>query len=303
MTPLALPLPQLDERYGRLRLVHPSAERSLRDSLARVGQLHPVVACFRKEKAAVIDGFKRLHAARALGLPTLSVTVMELTETAAVAAVLTFNRHGRGLTDLEQALCVRALVREHGLTQAAVGELLGRDKSWVSRRLGLVERLSETVADDVRAGLLTTTVARELSRLPRGNQPEVAAAITRAALTSRDAARFVALIEAASGDTARRFLLEQPRQALDAARPDAPKIARDPRLGAAAAALSQRLCICLRAISEVRERLERTGPLGWSEAEQDALGPLLARVRGVAEVLVDKLCSIGPVPGGNDDTR
>jgi ParB-like chromosome segregation protein Spo0J len=295
MTLLTLPLCRFDERYGRLRLVVPSAERALRESLARVGQLHPLVVCVRDEQLALIDGFKRLHAARCLGLPTLWVRQLELSEAAAIAAVVTFNGQGRGLSDLEQAMCVRALVRDQGLTQVAVGELLGMDKSWVSRRLALVERLSETVADDVRAGLVTTTGARELSRVPRGNQPEVAAAITRVALTSREAAHLVALVEASSGESAYRVLLAHPREALEADRPSMTPMGRDPRLGPAANALSQRLCACLRTMSEVRDRVERTRPLRWSPAEQAVLSPLLERVCGVAELLVDKLRVMAPI--------
>ena len=65
------------------------------------------------------------------------MSVVALEETAAIAAVMTLNQVGRELNDLEQALCVRALIREQGLTQVAVGGQLGRDKSWVSRRLML----------------------------------------------------------------------------------------------------------------------------------------------------------------------
>lgn len=47
------------------------------------------------------------------------------------------------------------------------------------RRLALVERLSEPVREDLRLGLLTPTMARELVRLPQGNQAEVAEVVQR----------------------------------------------------------------------------------------------------------------------------
>ena len=95
-----------DQRYARLRLVSPPAERSLRDSLERLGQLQPVIACRRGDALCLVDGFKRVRAGEAMGLGALRVRVLELSETAAIAAVMSLNRAGRGLSDLEQAMCV-----------------------------------------------------------------------------------------------------------------------------------------------------------------------------------------------------
>lgn len=109
--------------------------------------------------------------------------------------------------------------------------LLGRHKSWVCRRLALAERLADAVACDVRGGLVTTTVAREVARLPRGNQPEIAAAIRREGLGSHDAARLVTLFAKTSGTAQQRYLLEHPREALEANGPRLPFVSHDPRLG------------------------------------------------------------------------
>lgn len=289
MTDAACAPDRLDERYVRLRLVSPVAERSIRESLEKVGQLHPLVTCPREGVYAVVDGFKRLHAARALGLSTLRVRVLELSETAAIAAVMRFNRPGRGLSDLEEALCVRALVREQGLTQVAVGELLGRDKSWVSRRLTLAERLCETVAGDVRAGLLTTTVAREVARLPRGNQPEVAAAIMKASLTSREGAELVALFDRSVDGPQRRYLLAHPREALAAHGSKLQEPGQDPRLGPVTQVLRQRLYGGLRTMSDLTSRLSECTPSRWTDTEREVLGGVVDKVHGVAQLLTERL--------------
>ena len=63
--------------------------------------------------------------------------------------------------------------REDGMSQVEVAELLGRHKSWVCRRLALIERLGSKAKDDLRVGLLTPTAARQIVRLPEGNQAEV----------------------------------------------------------------------------------------------------------------------------------
>ena len=67
-------------------------------------------------------------------------------------------------------------------------------KSWVCRRLALVEKLDPALREDVRLGLLSASVVRELVRLPRGNQARVARAIREHDLSSRQAGRLVRLL-------------------------------------------------------------------------------------------------------------
>ena len=57
---------EIGEHYGRYRLHVPEAERAMMKSLERYGQLSPVVVCRRNERYELIDGFKRLGAARGL---------------------------------------------------------------------------------------------------------------------------------------------------------------------------------------------------------------------------------------------
>jgi hypothetical protein len=138
----ALPLEALDERYRRYRLSVPEAERAMAGSLRRYGQMSPVVVCLREERAVLVDGFKRLTAARSLrGLGTLLARRVELDERSAKAAVYALNCVGRQPQELEEAWIVQALVREDGLSQVETAELLGHHKSWVCRRLALLEKL------------------------------------------------------------------------------------------------------------------------------------------------------------------
>ena len=57
---------EIGEHYGRYRLHLPEAERAMARSLERYGQLSPIVVCRRQERYELIDGFKRLAAARTL---------------------------------------------------------------------------------------------------------------------------------------------------------------------------------------------------------------------------------------------
>jgi len=67
-------------------------------------------------------------------------------------------------------MILQSLHRDDGLSQIEIATLLGRDKSWVSRRISLIERLADEVRRHLELGLISASVGRELARLPRGNQ-------------------------------------------------------------------------------------------------------------------------------------
>lgn len=265
------PLSGLDERYARLRVAQPRQSKAMVASLRRYGQLSPLVACRRGERLAVVDGHKRLSAARTLEFEALTVRVLPLGERAAVAAVYGLNRGGRGLVDIEEAMVVRELVREQGMNQPEVGELLGHDKSWVSRRLMLVERLCDEVRDDVRVGLIPTSVAREVARLPRGNQPEVAAAVHKNGLTCRDAALLVQLFEGTTDRAQQEALLSSPHALLEAHRGHPKAAPNDPRLGPEANKLRRQALWVAEGLAKLDRMLPAHPAAAWTEAERAVL--------------------------------
>ena len=162
-------LEDFDERLRRYRLLTPSDQRQMETSLRRDGQIAPVVACLRDEAIVLIDGFKRLTAARALrGFTSLSTRLIEVDEHQAKAAMYRLNLIGRAPRELEEAWIVQSLVHDDGLSQVAVASLLGRHKSWVCRRLALLEKLCEEARNDLQVGLLTPTQGRQLVRLLDG---------------------------------------------------------------------------------------------------------------------------------------
>ncbi len=181
-------LTELSDRLSALRLMNEPAQRAIEASLVRYGQLSPVL-CTREltTALAVVDGFKRLRAAVRLGWSELQVMVHESHVAGAAQLLLWQSNQSHGLTDLEQAWLVRSLYREEKLTQPQIAHLFARHKSWVSRRLMLAEGLSEAVEAQVRLGLLSSTLAREIARLPRGNQEAAAQVVIRRGLSSRQA--------------------------------------------------------------------------------------------------------------------
>lgn len=181
---------ELGESLMSLRLCGPVAQQQMQLSLSKLGQLTPVQVFRAESGLEVIDGFKRVRAARELSWRTLRAEVQQADAAGAKVRLWQCNA-GAGLSDLEEAWLVRSLYRQDGLAQPQIARLLARHKSWVCRRLALAEDLSDELTADVRLGLLSATAAAELTRLQRCNQDEVAQSVVRRGLTTRQTARLV----------------------------------------------------------------------------------------------------------------
>lgn len=222
-------LGELGESLGRLRLLEHERLRQMQLSLLCHGQLTPLTVFVSQEGLEVIDGFKRLRAARELGWSEIRIRELLADLAQAKVAMLVCNQ-GRGLSELEEAWLIRSLHRDDRLPQPQIARLLSRDKSWVYRRLLLAEGLCEAVQGDVRLGLLSARSAAELGRLSRDNQAATAEIVVRRGLTCGQTARLVAALCACPDRASREALLaaQQKEQASLPARGPARKRPRTP---------------------------------------------------------------------------
>lgn len=165
-------------------------------SMEKYGQLTPVALCrIAPGEHELLDGFKRLHAARQLGIEELSARPFDLSIRAGKAAILHLNRVGRAISGMEEALVAHSLYREDGLNQVEIALLLNRHKSWVCRRLALIERLSDEAQEMIKLGLLPASMGVELARLQRRNQDLLLAAIRECHLSVRETRKLVTALE------------------------------------------------------------------------------------------------------------
>jgi ParB-like chromosome segregation protein Spo0J len=286
----------LGERYRRYRLPDAATEAAMIGSLTRYGQLTPVAVCWREEKLELLDGFKRLAAARIVPqMWSLQARLVEVDERAAKATILGLNAIGRRMKELEEAWIVQALVREDGLSQVEVADLLERHKSWVCRRLALLERLAEECREDLRLGLLSPTMARQLTRLPAGNQVEVVAAARREHLTAAELHAVVDLIVACTSRPQVEFILQEPRRALRQAKIEGLP-AWDPRLSAAGNRVLRQLGGVLSGLGRMENWLRHRGRADLASCDRSLLAPSFQRLirdaRTVAELAEDLLTEI-----------
>jgi len=289
---LRLKQEEIGEHYGRYRLHLPEAERAMARSLERYGQLSPVVVCRRQDRYELIDGFKRLGAARRLvPLESLAARLLEADERSAKAAIYGLNRAGGRTRELEEAWIIHALVRDDGMSQVEVAELLGRHKSWVCRRLALIERLGSKARDDLRVGLLSPTAARQIVRLPEGNQGEVLDAARREALAGAELTGLVDLWLGCAHASQQQYILAHPREALSQAKGLVHAV-RDPRLSEAGNQLWKRIGLLLDVLGRMEVWLAHHGRSGLTAEDRVMLTPRfekLARDAGSVAALSSDL--------------
>jgi ParB/RepB/Spo0J family partition protein len=160
----------LEMRYRHLRLQNPTAIEKLTASIEQYGQLVPVVIIPQAENQWIlIDGYHRVKALKRLGKDIIAAEVWDCDTTEALLMILK-NHSARALEIFEEALLLHELHNQAGLSQSALSERVGRDKSWVSRRLSLLEFLPENILQAISQGKISLWIStRVLAPLARAN--------------------------------------------------------------------------------------------------------------------------------------
>ena len=165
-----LELHQVELKYKGMRILYAGQQSQLMSSLSEHGQHSPVLVVeAARDRYVLIDGYKRVEAFGRLGRDTVEALVLQMNELEA----LVFShrqQNARPREALEDGWLIRELMEGHGLSMEEVAARLGRTRSWVSRRLGLVKALPSEVQELVRVGRLCPyAAARFLVPLARAN--------------------------------------------------------------------------------------------------------------------------------------
>jgi len=284
----SLPLDQLGTDFARLRLERPEVVKSMEKSLSTFGQLNPIIVRQGKARFQIIDGFKRYYAATALCWHTLHANRLTVTRRAATAMILTYNKNNCSLNDYEEALVLFSLKEDHHMPQEAIATLVGHSASWVSRRLALVEKLDPVVTDELKLGTLSSTQAREIVKLPRGNHQEVVKTIIDHALNTRQSARIIQEFLKTRDRAQQKYILEYP---LDVLKPDQQETVGeyDGRLGKVGNRLLKTLKLTSRQMKWLSGQMDGLALDALTLLEWSILDPELRRVARLAEHLAEDL--------------
>ena len=206
-------LDQFDLELERLHCAKDTAVVRMAQSILQKGQLTPVVTTEHRDRYLLVDGFKRYRAAEKLRQVSLNAVVVTVDNKHAKAMVYLSNRQD-GFSMIQEALLVRELIEIDGLTRKEAGLLLDRHKSWISRRLDMVRRLSPEVIEALLLEQIPPGVGSSLARVPLCNQADFAAAIQTHHLSPNEIHRVVDFYCKAPHPDLKQTILQSPRKAL-----------------------------------------------------------------------------------------
>jgi len=155
-------------------------------SLKDHGQWHEVLVNQRLE---VIDGETRVEAAKRLGWREVEAKVLKVTNEAAHIIALSSNIMQKNLDFMEEAEKVKFL-HDEGLSVRKIAKQIGKDKSWVDRRL----RAAKELHPEIKALLshretktqITPKHAEHLAKLPKRDQLIIAKEVEEKKLTAEE---------------------------------------------------------------------------------------------------------------------
>jgi ParB family chromosome partitioning protein len=206
-------------RFAPLRLHDPARLAWLVASIERQGQLMPVVAVPAAERAGqwvLIDGYRRRAALARLKQDRIWVDVWAGSVDEALLTTLSRGPE-RAWEAIEEAALIAELSARHSLQ--AIARELGRDVSWVSRRLSLIKALPEDLLEAVRQGRISLWAAtRILAPLARANSEHARTLLAKLAeqpLSTRELKRLYEQYCQATR-VQRRRLVENPQLFLNA---------------------------------------------------------------------------------------
>lgn len=144
-------LGSFDLRYESYRLRNKETEKALLGLILECGIRDPLEGIDVEGKRILLNGFKRYRCARKLGIGIVPYTSLGTDE---VMGIIYFLRlaNAKSLNILEQAKLIDDLHKVHKMSVLEIATSLERGKSWVSMRLGIIEKMTESVKQKVFGG-------------------------------------------------------------------------------------------------------------------------------------------------------
>ena len=147
------------------RVFKADALDELADSIRQHGILQPLSVRRLGNGYELIAGERRLRAAQLAGVTDIPCIILRMDEKESGMAALIENLQRQDLDFIEEAMGIRRLLEDHGMSQERAARLLGKSQSAVANKLRLLKH-SQSVLMKLRETELTERHARALLRLP-----------------------------------------------------------------------------------------------------------------------------------------
>jgi ParB family transcriptional regulator, chromosome partitioning protein len=134
-------------------------------SIRANGIIQPIVVRKADTGYEIVAGERRWRASQRAGLLKVPVVVRDVPDDKLLAVALIENIQREDLNPIEEAVAYRRLADEYHLTQEAIAEAVGKDRSSVANYLRLL-KLPQEVRANVAASALSMGHARAILGLP-----------------------------------------------------------------------------------------------------------------------------------------
>ncbi|MBX3359852.1 MAG: ParB/RepB/Spo0J family partition protein [Phycisphaeraceae bacterium] len=177
-------LPQVRERSG----FGDEELAGLAQSIREAGVLQPLLVRRDGDRLVVVDGERRLRAARLAGLDAVPVIIEDaaLAEGQVLHRQLVIDAQRVGLSPMERASAIQRLMQATDWTAREVAVKLGISPAQVSKLLALTV-LPADVQDAVAGGRMAMSAAYELARIADSDERERLASEVLSGALTRDA--------------------------------------------------------------------------------------------------------------------
>ncbi len=175
------------------KVFQPEALDELADSIRHHGILQPLSVRRVGSSYELISGERRLRAAQLAGVTDVPCILMSMDDKESGMAAMVENLQRQDLDFIEEAMGIRRLLTDFGMSQEQAAALLGKSQSAVANKLRILKH-SEQVLTQLRQAGLSERHARALLKLQ--TEEEKLAAISEILRQSMSVARTEKYIEA-----------------------------------------------------------------------------------------------------------
>jgi len=181
-------------RFSAIRLqTKPMVEAMMR-SIESSGQITPVGVIQKAEHRYILmDGYLRLKALKRLGQDRAKISIWDCDEATGLLRVLS-SAQAHTWAAVEEARTIRMLIDQYGRTQSDIARQVGRDVSWVNRRLSMINGINDKVLAAVCKGNLSTwsasRVIAPLARATSEHAEKMIKFLSQHSLSTRDLNRW-----------------------------------------------------------------------------------------------------------------
>jgi ParB family chromosome partitioning protein len=176
--------------------IRPETLEELADSIRAQGVVQPIVVrTVGANQYEIIAGERRWRAAQLAGLHEIPSIIKDVPDQAAMAMALIENIQRENLNPMEEAVALKRLIEEFGLTHQLAAEAVGRSRAAVTNLLRLFD-LNDDVRELVEQRRLEMGHARALLGLEGSTQSEAARKVANRGLSVRETEQLVRRLQA-----------------------------------------------------------------------------------------------------------